>query len=134
LLCLVQEMGEFAVVLFYKYVRILDPAGFVEEIKAVCTGLGLTGRVLVAEEVRCTARGFVAHGARDTCMECVAVGVARGGDWGLGLVWTGAGAGLECESGTAGGRVRGPLSPAFGSAGGPACPDIHHADSVFFAA
>lgn len=37
-------------VLFYKYVRIVEPPAFVAFLKDTCTGLGLTGRVLVAEE------------------------------------------------------------------------------------
>jgi hypothetical protein len=49
-LCLLQEV--YSVVLFYKYVRIVEPPAFVAFLKDTCTGLGLTGRVLVAEEVR----------------------------------------------------------------------------------
>jgi predicted sulfurtransferase len=44
--------GAFSIVLFYKYTRIADPAGFISSLQAACgpTGLRLTGRVLVAEE------------------------------------------------------------------------------------
>jgi UPF0176 protein len=40
----------YTVLLFYKYVTIADPIGFVAQIKEKATVLGLRGRVLVAEE------------------------------------------------------------------------------------
>src|ERR1700744_248786 len=42
--------AEFPVILFYKYVAIADPAGFVAEQRELCTALGLKGRVLIATE------------------------------------------------------------------------------------
>jgi UPF0176 protein len=41
---------EYPVILFYKYVPIEDPAGFVEAQRALCVELGLKGRLLVATE------------------------------------------------------------------------------------
>jgi len=38
------------VILFYKYVPIADPAAFVEAQRALCTELGLKGRILIAAE------------------------------------------------------------------------------------
>lgn len=40
----------FPVILFYKYVAISDPAGFVASQRELCTALGLKGRVLIATE------------------------------------------------------------------------------------
>jgi UPF0176 protein len=40
----------FPVILFYKYVPIEDPAGLVESQRALCTSLGLKGRILIATE------------------------------------------------------------------------------------
>ncbi|HSI10468.1 MAG TPA: rhodanese-related sulfurtransferase [Chthoniobacter sp.] len=42
--------AEFPVILFYKYVVIADPAGFVASQRELCSGLGLKGRVLIATE------------------------------------------------------------------------------------
>jgi UPF0176 protein len=42
--------SQFAVILFYKYVPVADPAGFASDQRALCQGLGLKGRILVAEE------------------------------------------------------------------------------------
>jgi UPF0176 protein len=38
------------VILFYKYVTITDPQSFAAEQRTLCSGLGLKGRVLIAEE------------------------------------------------------------------------------------
>ncbi len=40
----------YPVILFYKYVPIDDPAGFVEEQRTLCSSLGLKGRILIASE------------------------------------------------------------------------------------
>lgn len=40
----------FPVILFYKYVSIADPAGFAAEQRALCSDLGLKGRILIAGE------------------------------------------------------------------------------------
>jgi UPF0176 protein len=40
----------FPVILFYKYVTIAEPAAFAEEQRALCSELGLKGRVLIASE------------------------------------------------------------------------------------
>lgn len=40
----------YPVILFYKYVRIESPAAFVETQRALCSSLGLKGRLLIAEE------------------------------------------------------------------------------------
>lgn len=42
--------AEFPVILFYKYVAIADPAGFVAGQRELCSALGLKGRVLIATE------------------------------------------------------------------------------------
>lgn len=41
---------EHPVILFYKYAPLADPAGFADAQRALCTELGLKGRVLVATE------------------------------------------------------------------------------------
>jgi UPF0176 protein len=41
---------QYTVLLYYKYVLIRDPQAFAEEHRRLCGDLGLTGRVLVAEE------------------------------------------------------------------------------------
>jgi UPF0176 protein len=44
-------IGEaYPVILFYKYVPIGDPAGFAAEQRALCSALGLKGRILIASE------------------------------------------------------------------------------------
>lgn len=46
------------IIIFYAYTRIADPAGFVRWQRAVCQELGLTGRILVAQEgINGTAEG-----------------------------------------------------------------------------
>lgn len=40
----------YPVILFYKYVEIAEPAAFTEELRTLCAGLGLKGRVLIASE------------------------------------------------------------------------------------
>ncbi len=40
----------FTIILYYKYVEITEPALFVKSHKEVCSGLGLTGRVLISAE------------------------------------------------------------------------------------
>jgi UPF0176 protein len=40
----------YPVILFYKYVTITDPPSFAAEQRALCSGLGLKGRILIAEE------------------------------------------------------------------------------------
>jgi len=42
--------AEFPVILFYKYVAIAAPAGFVASQRELCSALGLKGRVLIATE------------------------------------------------------------------------------------
>src|SRR6266480_2642808 len=42
--------AEFPVILFYKYVAIADPAGFVASQRELCSALGLKGRILIATE------------------------------------------------------------------------------------
>lgn len=41
---------EFVTILFYKYVKVEDPERLLEREKAVCTVLGLTGRIIIAKE------------------------------------------------------------------------------------
>jgi len=41
---------EFPVILFYKYVAIAEPESFAAEQRALCSALGLKGRVLIASE------------------------------------------------------------------------------------
>ncbi len=41
---------EYVVLLYYKYVPIVNPERFAAEHRALCLGLGLRGRILVAEE------------------------------------------------------------------------------------
>src|SRR6187397_3023682 len=43
-------MTAWRVILFYKYVPIADPEGVAAEQRALCTSLGLKGRVLIATE------------------------------------------------------------------------------------
>ena len=43
-------MTAWPVILFYKYVRIAEPESFAAEQRALCSSLGLKGRVLIAEE------------------------------------------------------------------------------------
>lgn len=38
------------IIIYYKYTKVADPAGFVKWHKEVCSGLGLLGRVLIAQE------------------------------------------------------------------------------------
>jgi UPF0176 protein len=40
----------FQVILFYKYVPVADPAGFMASQRQLCTALGLKGRILIAGE------------------------------------------------------------------------------------
>src|SRR5262245_27562034 len=42
--------ADYPVILFYKYVAIVDPHTFAASQRALCTELGLKGRVLIAEE------------------------------------------------------------------------------------
>src|SRR5699024_8385192 len=46
----VTKMGKYQVLLYYNYVKMDDPEGYVKEHKAFCQELGLKGRILVAEE------------------------------------------------------------------------------------
>ena len=41
---------KYEIIIYYKYTKVADPAGFVKWHKDVCTKLGLLGRVLIAEE------------------------------------------------------------------------------------
>lgn len=43
-------MGQYQILLYYKFVHIDDPVQFVEEHRSLCEKLGLLGRVIVAEE------------------------------------------------------------------------------------
>lgn len=58
------------VILFYKYVALADPAGFVEEQRALCHSLGLKGRVLIATE---GINGTLAGPARAVEQYCAAL-------------------------------------------------------------
>lgn len=42
--------NEYEIIIFYKYTKIADPAGFMRWHKKVCAPLGLVGRVLIAPE------------------------------------------------------------------------------------
>lgn len=42
--------ADYPVILFYKYVAIADPQSFAAEQRTLCSGLGLKGRILIAEE------------------------------------------------------------------------------------
>jgi UPF0176 protein len=44
------DSGAWPVVLFYKYIPIVDPTLFAAEQRKLCSSLGLKGRVLIAEE------------------------------------------------------------------------------------
>lgn len=42
--------SDFQILLYYKYIRIDDPASLMAQQRALCERLGLTGRILIAEE------------------------------------------------------------------------------------
>ena len=45
-----EEVEPYLTLLFYNYVAIADPAKLVEQQKALCADLSLTGRLRIAEE------------------------------------------------------------------------------------
>ncbi len=54
------ETSKFQVLLFYKFVPIVDPEGIRDEQKNLCTSLGLRGRIIVASEgINGTVEGTV---------------------------------------------------------------------------
>lgn len=45
-----ENMSDYQIILFYKYVGIQDPALLMERERAVCSALGLKGRIIIAKE------------------------------------------------------------------------------------
>ena len=63
-------MEKYQVLLYYQYVKIDDPEQFAQDHKAFCDGLGLKGRILVAEEgINGTVSGTI--GATQAYMDAI---------------------------------------------------------------
>lgn len=57
-----EEKKDFDIILFYKYVEIIDPIALMREQKILCDKLGLKGRVLIATEgINATLEGTVSN-------------------------------------------------------------------------